>query len=51
MVAFMADYAGGEIQVDNTEITEARWFTAKDLPKIPPSISIARQLIDGFTAI
>ena len=48
MVAFTADYAGGEIQVDNMEITEARWFTAKDLPKIPPSISIARQLIDGF---
>jgi NAD+ diphosphatase len=50
MVAFVADYAGGKIQVDGTEITEARWFAAEDLPKIPPSISIARQLIDWFTA-
>jgi NAD+ diphosphatase len=50
MVGFLADYAGGEIQVDNAEITEADWFTPEDLPRIPPRISIARQLIDWFTA-
>ena len=49
MVGFIADYAGGEIQVDHTEITEAKCFTPEELPKIPPSISIARQLIDWFT--
>jgi NAD+ diphosphatase len=50
MVGFMADYAGGEIAVDDAEITEANWFTPEDLPRIPPRISIARQLIDWFTA-
>ena len=50
MVGFIADYAGGEIQVDNAEITEADWFAPEDLPRIPPRISIARQLIDWFTA-
>jgi NAD+ diphosphatase len=36
--------------VDDAEITEADWFTPEDLPRIPPRISIARQLIDWFTA-
>lgn len=48
MVAFLADYAGGEIKTDNTEIKEADWFTADNLPSIPPRITIARQLIDWF---
>jgi len=48
MVAFLADYAAGEIKTDNTEIKEAGWFTADNLPSIPPRITIARQLIDWF---
>jgi len=48
MVAFLADYAGGKIKADNTEIREAGWFTADNLPSIPPRITIARQLIDWF---
>jgi NAD+ diphosphatase len=48
MVAFLADYAGGEINIDNTEIKAAGWFTADNLPSIPPRITIARQLIDWF---
>ena len=48
MVAFTAKYAGGEIQVDNIEVTDAGWFTADDLPLIPSKISIARRLIDWF---
>jgi NAD+ diphosphatase len=31
MVAFTAEYAGGEIKVDNTEILHADWFTADNL--------------------
>jgi NAD+ diphosphatase len=46
MVAFLADYAGGEINTDKTEIKHAGWFTADNLPNIPPRITIARQLID-----
>jgi NAD+ diphosphatase len=48
MVAFSADYAGGKIKTDTTEIKEAGWFTADNLPSIPPRITIARQLIDWF---
>lgn len=48
MVAFLADYAGGEIIPDPSEIRDAGWFTAAKLPAIPPKITIARQLIDWF---
>lgn len=48
MVGFTAKYAGGEIQVDDTEITDAGWFTADNLPVGPTKISIARKLIDWF---
>ena len=48
MVGFTAEYAGGHITVDKSEIVEADWFSAGNLPPIPPKISIARQLIDWF---
>ncbi len=48
MVAFVADYAGGQISIDPSEITDAAWFTAENLPSIPPRITIARHLIDWF---
>ena len=48
MVGFLADYAGGKIKVDKTEINHAGWYTADNLPSIPPRITIARQLIDCF---
>ena len=51
MIAFVADYAAGEIVVDRSEIIEAAWFSKKNLPKIPPKISIARQLIDWFSQL
>lgn len=48
MVGFTAAYAGGEIHVDGQEIVEAGWFTPDNLPRVPPRLSIARQLIDDF---
>jgi NAD+ diphosphatase len=51
MLAFTAEYAGGEVKADGKEILEALWFTADNLPpRIPPRLSIARQLIDAFLA-
>jgi NAD+ diphosphatase len=50
MIAFVAEYDGGQIAVDSSEILEAAWFSSKTLPQIPPKISIARQLIDWFVA-
>ena len=48
MVGFVADYADGEIKADPAEISHAAWFTADNLPSIPPRITIARHLIDWF---
>jgi NAD+ diphosphatase len=50
MIAFTAEYASGEIKADKSEIADAGWFKADNLPRVPPGISIARQLIDWFLA-
>ena len=50
MIAFVADYAGGEITPAPDEIEDAQWFHIDALPKIPARISIARRLIDGAVA-
>ena len=48
MLAFTCDYAGGEIRLEEAEIAAADWYRADEMPRIPPSISIARRLIDWF---
>lgn len=48
MIAFTAEYAGGEIAIDKREILRAGWFAPEDLPRIPSRVSIARALIDWF---
>jgi NAD+ diphosphatase len=50
MIGFFATWQSGEIQIDGEEIVDAKWFKANDLPNIPPSLSIARRLIDDWTA-
>lgn len=48
MLGFTAEYAEGEIVVDESELAEAHWFTRDNLPDLPPPISIARRLIEEF---
>lgn len=50
MIAFVADYAGGDITPAPDEIEDAQWFDIDALPKLPNRISIARRLIDGVVA-
>jgi NAD+ diphosphatase len=50
MLAFTAEHARGEIAVDGREVTEAAWFRADSMPRIPDKASISRRLIDWFTA-
>ena len=50
MVGFLAEYAGGEIRIDDREVEDARWFTVDNLPSLPGTISISRRLIDWFIA-
>jgi len=47
MIAFVCDWAGGEIRPQAGEIEDARWFDLLQLPKLPSRISIARRLIDA----
>jgi NAD+ diphosphatase len=48
MIAFTAEYAGGDIKVDPAEIAEARWFGPGDpLPELSPPQSISRALIEA----
>lgn len=49
MIAFFADYAGGELRVDQAELEDAQWFEIGNLPPIPGKISLARRLIDAAT--
>ena len=46
MIAYTAEYAGGELNPDGHEIVEAAWFDEGNLPQLPPRVSIARALID-----
>lgn len=46
MLGFVADYVAGEIQVDTTELEDARWFSVNELPGLPPKRSIARYILD-----
>jgi NAD+ diphosphatase len=48
MLGFFAEYAGGEIVCDLTEIADAQWFHYSDLPMIPPESSISGQLIQHY---
>lgn len=46
MCGFTAEYASGDINVDGDEIIKADFFDFDALPNIPPTFSIAGQLIE-----
>ena len=50
MIGFRAEYQSGDIVLEQSEIVDANWYRRDDLPPIPPGISIARKLIDGWIA-
>ena len=50
MIAFTADWSAGDIVIDPSEISDAKWFSANALPMLPPPLSIARTLIDAWLA-
>ena len=49
MIAFVCEWAGGEIRVQEGEIEAADWFDVLQLPGLPSKISIARRLIDAVS--
>jgi NAD+ diphosphatase len=48
MTGFVARYESGEIEVEEEELEDARWFAIDQLPLLPPRRSISRYLIDSF---
>ena len=50
MLGFHAEYAHGEIRLDETELCAGGWFSPSDLPDLPPEFTISRQLIERFLA-
>ena len=50
MVAFSAEWTGGEIVRQESEIEAAEWFPVDALPNIPPRFSIAGHLIRDTVA-
>jgi NAD+ diphosphatase len=48
MIGFTAQYAEGEIRINDGELEDAGWFSVDRLPGQPGKISIARRLIEWF---
>jgi NAD+ diphosphatase len=51
MLAFTAEWAGGEIVPQPGEIEEADWYPLDALPRIPPRFSISGHLIRDTAAL
>ncbi|WP_374361031.1 NAD(+) diphosphatase [Pseudoduganella danionis] len=48
MIAYTADYLSGELRIDASEITDARWFGPDDAwPEPPTATSIAAELLQA----
>lgn len=50
MIAFTAEYAGGDIKPDGVEIEHAAFYDADELPNLPAGISISRRMINTVGA-
>lgn len=48
MVGFIADYAGGEIKLQDEELSSGDFYTRDNLPELPRKLSLARKMIDWW---
>ena len=48
MIGFNADYAGGTLRLQKSELSAGAWFGIDDMPQMPEKLSIARRLIDAW---
>lgn len=48
MVGYTADYAGGDLRLQKSELADGGWFRRDHLPPIPGKVSLARRLIDSW---
>jgi NAD+ diphosphatase len=50
MIGFTARHRSGDLRLQDSELVDARWFGADDLPQLPGRFSLARRLIESFLA-
>jgi NAD+ diphosphatase len=51
MIAFTAEYAGGDLKAEEEEIDDIGWFGPDEIPEeIPSTYSVARRLIEWFVS-
>lgn len=50
MIGYMAEYAGGMLEIDTAELDDAAWFHVDALPELPPPMSLSRRIIDAWAA-
>ncbi|WP_455586857.1 NAD(+) diphosphatase [Bacteroides sp.] len=48
MVGFITDYAGGEIRLQDEELSAGDFYTRDNLPELPRKLSLARKMIDWW---
>ena len=48
MVGVIADYAGGEIKLQEEELSSGDFYTRDNLPELPRKLSLARKMIDWW---
>lgn len=48
MVGFFAEYDGGSLQLQRSELSKGNWFHKDSLPTIPEPLSIARMMLDHW---
>ena len=48
MVGFIADYAGGEIRLQEEGLSSGDFYTRDNLPELPRKLSLARKMIDWW---
>lgn len=48
MVGFTAEFDGGEVKLQHSELAAGGWFRPDNLPVIPGKVSLARRLIDDW---
>ena len=55
MLGFVAEATSDDIELNDGELEDARWFTREDLqsgfPKLPFHISISRRLVDYWIGL
>ncbi len=48
MIGFYARYVSGAIEIDAEELAGADWYDYRQLPPLPPPLSLSRQMIDAW---